>query len=345
MNSQISEYKGKPTIYLDQNILDLFVKDLTLLNSEFLTSTYQVVYSDETLKEIRRSGGYASQFLNVLKQMNAYHLKNVMEQPGFIPTDRATLTDRDPFDAYEEYSVNEVEYRDMQQSMEQWLYKFCGGRVGDGIADIHTEQKAAFNRHLSHLQSGVGELEDEIPGIESDLKIYSAQMEIEFNSALDKTERLMKQHITDDKIWSGIKDFRKAVDIGPKELNNFEPPNVLRQIWEKYRMIAPYNKMELSIEAFFGVEKNPIYPDQPYFKHQKVAGIYNMLNTFGYYPDSKVHKERRFIASLSDTAHASMAVFCSVLLSRDEYFVKKVRAIYEFLEIPTTVQYVGLENT
>ena len=94
---------------------------------------------------------------------------------------------------------------------------------------------------------------------------------------------------------------------------------------------------------FFQLKKNPIYPEQPYFKHQKVTGIYNMLNTLGYYPDSKVHKERRFIAAVSDNSHASIASFSNFLLSNDENFIKKVNAAYEYLEIPTIAKHVVLK--
>jgi len=65
-----------------------------------------------------------------------------------------------------------------------------------------------------------------------------------------------------------------------------------------------------------------------------------MLNTLGYYPDSKVHKERRFIAAASDNSHASIASFCNFLLSNDENFIKKVNAAYEYLEIPTLAKHV-----
>lgn len=65
-----------------------------------------------------------------------------------------------------------------------------------------------------------------------------------------------------------------------------------------------------------------------------------MLNTLGYFPDSGVHKENRFVAASSDSGHASMASFCNVLLSRDVNFIKKVKAIYEFLDVPTAVHLV-----
>lgn len=344
MEDKIQQYQGKPTAYLDQNILDLFVSIGLGDFADGLKSKFQVVYSDETLKEIKRSGDYAEKFLNVLKKLDAYHIKIVLEQPGFVITDKATLTSRDPFEAYEEYLKNEPEYNNVQLAMEQSLYKFSGGRVGDGISEIHDEQKEAFTVLINQLSIHASELSQEIPDIEGFIKEYGEAMKAQFEVTLDETERLMKENIPDDKNWSGIKDFRNSVGIGPKELNNIEPPDVLKKIWDMFKVLPPYNKMNIGIEEFFGITTNPIYPDQPYFNHQKVTAIYNMLNTLGYYPDSKVHKERRFVASLSDTSHASMASFCNVLFSRDEYFVKKVQAAYEFLGIPTLVRHVVLKD-
>jgi hypothetical protein len=234
-------------------------------------------------------------------------------------------------------------YSDIQNAMEQWLFKFCGGRVGDNISLIHAEQKEVFSSLMDLMCENAAELSDDVPEIEDILNECRVQMETKSCVTLDETERLMKQNIVDDKNWSGIKDFRNAVKLGPKELNNITPPNVLQKIWNEYRAIAPYSTMSNNIEDFFGLSKNAIYPDRPFFKHQKVVAIYNMLNTLGYYQDSKVHKERRFTASLSDTSHASLASFCNILISRDEYFVNKARAAYEFLEISTLVQFVNLE--
>ncbi|TOB58863.1 hypothetical protein CGK02_22670 [Vibrio parahaemolyticus] len=60
----------------------------------------------------------------------------------------------------------------------------------------------------------------------------------------------------------------------------------------------------------------------------------------GYFPDSKVHKERRFIAAISDQSHASYATFADMLLSRDKSFIKKVEAAYEFLGVDTNTFYI-----
>lgn len=344
MEDEFPQYQGKPTVYLDQNILGLFVEGDYHDFAEKLKSNLQIVYSDETLKEIKRSENHSDKFLSVLKDLDAYHLKLILEQPEFKETGKASITKRDPVEAFQEYCNSCSEYDDIQEAMEQWLFKFSGGRAGEGLAEIHNEQKAAFSRLMRGLKSQLQELSKEVPDIELLFDEYEKEMSSKIAGALDETERLLKENIANDKCWSGIKDFRAATGLGPKELNNIDTPGVLTKIWEKYKALPPFNSMNIGIEEFFGLKQNPICPDGPYFKYQKVNTIYNMLNTLGYWPDSKVHKERRFISALSDNSHASMASFCNVLISRDKAFVKKVRATYEYLEIPTLVQLVVLKN-
>ena len=330
-------YQGKPTAYLDQNILDLFTKYGLGDFGENLLDNYQIVYSDETLKEIRRSKGFEDKFLNVLKELNASHLKLVVEPPNFIITGTATITNRDPFESYEEYCQNAPEYQDMEHAMQQFIFKFSGGRKGESIADIHNEQIIAFTKLMDSMLENSSELSTEI---QSQLVTYTEVMKSEYKLTLAKAEQMMTKDIPDDKNWNGIKDFRSSVSVGPKQLNNIEPPNVLVKIWDEFKNTPPYVNSVKGIEEFFQLKKNPIYPEQPYYKHQKVTAIYNMLNTLGYYPDSNVHKERRFTAAMSDNSHASIASFSNVLLSNDESFIKKVRVAYEYLEIPTIAQHV-----
>ena len=102
----IPPYKRKPTVYLDQNVLDFFTKQGVGEFGQMLIKDYQVVYSDETLKEIRRSKGFEEIFLNVLKDLKANYLKLIVEPPSFAITDNATIRDRDPFVVYKEYCEN-----------------------------------------------------------------------------------------------------------------------------------------------------------------------------------------------------------------------------------------------
>ena len=330
-------YEGKPTVYLDQNVLDFFTKQGLGEFGQMLIRDYQVVYSDETLKEIRRSKDFEEIFLNVLKDLKANYLKLIVELPSFTITDNATISERDPFVVYKEYCENIYDGVDIEHAMQQWLFKFSGGRKGDSINDIHNEQISAF----SELMGSVMDNSDEFPAeTQRQLQSFTQEMISQYKATLERTENMMIENIEDDKNWDGIKDFRSQVGIGPKQLNNIEPPNVLVKIWDKLKTLPTYSQANMDIDDLFQLKKNPIYPEQPYFKHQKVTGIYNMLNTLGYYPDSKVHKERRFIAAASDNSHASIASFCNFLLSNDEHFIKKVNAAYEYLKIPTLAKYV-----
>ncbi|EKR2077667.1 TPA_asm: hypothetical protein G0D74_22925, partial [Salmonella enterica subsp. salamae] len=99
-------YQGKPTVYLDHNILDFFVKNGLGSFGKDLTESHQVVYSDETLKEIKKSQGKEDKFLETLKLLNAFHLKIVLDEQ-FQPTGKATLTQRDITEAYVEYNDKE----------------------------------------------------------------------------------------------------------------------------------------------------------------------------------------------------------------------------------------------
>lgn len=333
----IPPYEGKPTVYLDQNVLDFFTKQGLGEFGQMLIKDYQVVYSDETLKEIRRSKGFEEIFLNVLKDLKANYLKLIFEPPSFTITDNATISERDPFVVYKEYCENIDDGVDIEHAMQQWLFKFSGGRKGDSINDIHNEQIPAFSELMESIMDNSDEFPEET---QRQLQSYTQEMISQYNATLEKTESMMLENIEDDKNWDGIKDFRSQVGIGPKQLNNIEPPNVLVKIWDKLKTLPTYSQANMDIDDLFQLKKNPIYPEQPYFKHQKVTGIYNMLNTLGYYPDSKVHKERRFIAAASDNSHASIASFCNFLLSNDEHFIKKVNAAYEYLKIPTQAKHV-----
>jgi hypothetical protein len=337
----IPQYAGKPTVYLDQNILDLFVKHGIGDFGLQLLEKFQVVYSDETLKEIRRSVGYENNFLYVLKDLNSFHLKIVVEQPGFIITDKATVIERDVFGAFEEYCCNDDEFGCIEKTMNQWLFKFSGGRVGESISEIHEEQLDAF----SQLMIGMLDYANELPrGMREQLEEYSLLMTEQYETALKELEYTMQKDIPDTRNWNAIKSYRETLKVGPKELNNIEPPKVIEKIWKIYEDLLPSNEHIKELEDFFRIKSNPINPEEPYYLHQKVTGMYNMLNTLGYFPDSKIHKERRFVAAMSDNGHASMASFCALLLSRDESFIKKVRAVYEYLKVPTEVGLVTINE-
>ncbi|PXB17379.1 hypothetical protein [Vibrio parahaemolyticus] len=336
--TNVPVYQGKLTAYLDQNILDLFVKHGLGEFGEMLAREYQVIYSDETLKEIKRSVGYENKFLDVLNQLGAFHLKVCLDE-HFQPTGKATITERNSYQAFQEYNSNEPVYERVYDSMMMNVQKIYGGAIDSTFDDIKDKQISVYDELHKSILKNIEDLKPEYPELAVELESQAENMKKKLADAVSESAKLASQSISDPIGWSGIKDFREFLNTGPMQLNNIEPPNVIQQIWCICQEKLP-NEVDITLEQFFGIESNPIYPSLAFFKYQKVNAIYNMLNMLGYHPDSDVHKERRFIAAISDQSHASMATFADMLLSRDKSFLKKVEASYEFVGVNTRTFHV-----
>lgn len=161
-------------------------------------------------------------------------------------------------------------------------------------------------------------------------------MQNSFNEALAQSTAELRKYIEDELNCSGVQTYRNHMKIGPVQLNNIEPPNVIEKIWSIYKTLDGYRENNFSIEQFLGVSRNPIYNREMYL-HEKVTSIYNVLNIIGYYPDSKMKHDRRFTAAMSDSGHAAIASFSHFLFSRDAAFIHKTRAAYEYLNVKTQV--------
>lgn len=306
-----------------------------------LKDNYQVVYSDETLKEIKRSGEYADKFLDVLSKLEAFHIKQRVTA-SFELTGEVTISKRDTYVAYNEYCEQEPIYEELLHSMMQSLFKTHGGRKGDEFEILKNEQLGTFSNLMGHLNEQAEIIKEVSPILADSINDLITLSMKQMEATLEESTALMSSSIDDEKYWSGVKAFRDAMNIGPKELNNISPPNVLEKIWELYKVKDEYKDLNWTVEDFFSLKQNPVFPNKPYFGFQKVTSIYNHLNLIGYHPDSKTHRERRFTAAMSDQGHASVASFANVLFSRDESFVKKTKAAYEFLGINTEVMLVTL---
>lgn len=118
--------------------------------------------------------------------------------------------------------------------------------------------------------------------------------------------------------------------IGPKELNNIKPHRVIEKIWQIYQGLDGYRGQGYSIENSLRIAGSPLYNLEIHI-HEKVIAMYNLLNVIGYKTDSKLNREHRHIAAISDAAHAAIASSANCLLSADVVLVDKVQAIYEFV--------------
>lgn len=339
MENSTPRYQGKPTAYLDHNILDLLVKTPSLSFGSELREKFQIIYSDENLKEIKRTGKSGSSHLKVLENFGAMYLKLVLT-PKFEVTGDATITELSPFVAFENYCENlEPIYENIEQSISQSLLKFYGGRSDADFDDINNGQIDAFDNLMNHLQDlgkEFSEAEGNFPDISAQISAYTKDMKKKHDVALAQSANELRKHVDDENNYSGVKNYRDYTGIGPMQLNNIEPPNVIKKIWEAHSELDGYKGHEFSIEQFYGISLSPIYNREMFF-FEKVTSIYNVLNVVGYHPDSKMKKERRFTAAMSDAGHASMGSFADYVFSRDLAFVKKTRACYEFLNTKAQV--------
>ncbi len=333
-------YEEKPLAYLDHNILDKFIKNEMQNLFNQLKEEFQVVYSDENLKEINKSEGYSKQFLDILNSLNAYRLKHIMEPPNFMTTGQVKIIcDVTPQDAFRDY-MNSGAYDNPQVNAFLSLsYEMLGGNNNNsleevknmalkGCIDIANAPKEIFDAFVKRDSS-----------FEDKFKISPEVFEIECKRRIEEQFSQIEQHKPGDgESWPGVKAFRSYFGIGPVELNNISSPDVLLKIWEIYKNKEPFCESDFSIEDFFQMKAHPIYSNHKYYNFEKVNIIYNMLNMIGYYSDKGAHKDmKRFISASSDMGHASMASFTNTLFSYDKNFIKKAEAAYEYLGINTKI--------
>jgi len=337
-----SKYTGLPTVYLDQNILDAFLKGKLCKLEESITNRYQAVYSNETLNEIKRAGEasseYSNSFLKILKKINAAHITIELDST-FYDTDQARISHLDPFDAYKQYCESEPVFNNVAEGMRQFGFKMAGGRKGESLEEVSKDSIDAFSQLMDYMDEQLKVIEDEAPELVNMLKMMKGDWLKEFKKSSDLKNNILSENIEDEKIWSGINDFRRAVKIEPYHFNNIRSPNLLQQIWDKISSSDALSGFNLSLDEFFMFNHNLLMPDKPFFRHLKIIGAYNILNTIGYYPDKPLHKERGFKRATSDQTHASIASFTDCLITADDRFAKKTTAIYEYLRVKTEVMH------
>lgn len=329
-------YTGKTTVYFDQNVLSMVVKNLT---SEFFTSfstKYQVIYSDDTLREIKRSG-QPEKFLTVLHHLNAMHFKYQLNE-AFEVTGNMIISSLTSTQAYQNYLLIEPIYDLMFAAAHQTTLKVYGGKKETIFTDIAAEQASSFRAIIEYLSGQLDKTDNMPPHSRANIEQYLSTLQIQYETAVAVSSSEMTKHINDEQLESGVQNYRASTGIGPVQLNNIEPPSVIEKIWDIYQHLDDYRNKGFSIEDFLGISLNPIY-NREMLQHEKVTAIYNLLNFIGYKSDSRLDKEKRHVAAISDAAHASIASHAHMLLSGDHVFVSKVRAIYEYLGIQT---FVGL---
>ncbi|KPB97079.1 hypothetical protein ACDH60_24535 [Pseudomonas ficuserectae] len=332
-------YAGKTTVYIDQNVIDMTVKGDDPAFFIFLTENFQILYSDDTLREIKRSG-QPDKFLTALDTLKAMHIRYQLNG-RFETTGQVILHKIPPVQSYSKYLQIEPVYDMILAAAHQTTLKLYGGRSDATFSDIASEQINAFEGLIKSLSAPLVELDHTHPDLRAPIEQYLQALQSQYEQISMMAGEEMTKHISDEAGQSGVKNYRATVGMGPLELNNIKPPRVIEKIWEAYQQLDGYRDQGFSIENFLGIATNPIYNREMHI-HEKVTAIYNLLNVIGYKADSKLDREHRHVAAISDAAHAAIGAHAEILLSADRVFVDKVRATYEFLGVTTEVGHVGL---
>lgn len=343
----------RPLIYLDQNIIDALRKGVYRFEDSLFSERARAIYSDETLREVSRAedgGGDATEFLDVLKNLDAYHLQ-VQLNERFEPTGNAIIQSHSPMEAYKNFALQ----RDVDYLIEANLLisrKIMGGLPELSIDDIGKRMLEAFERNFRPLDEAVKNFElffpnarKENPLVFESLSKMTGITVDEYREILGQLIENLKNSIKLDESESAMSRYRDELKLGAKNLNNIKPPRVVEQVWQIISRDENIKNSGVTMGQFFGVDTpNPIYKERRNFVSEQVSSIYFHLNLAGYYPDKGLNQRRRFASSFSDMQHVSMATHCNILLSSDRDLIKKASAAYEFTGADTEAALVSVKS-
>ena len=322
----IPVYEGKPTVYLDHNILDKFVNNKMQDLFNQLKEEYRVVYSLDNLKEILRSGeDYHQKFLDVLILLDACYLELITMPPSLKATGRASITKIDIYEKFDDYKNRVVMLKDAADLMNEQIYAILSGKNSDIVEKANDNNGYIMTNKI-----------DSIVAIENAFDIFDENYPHLISTS--KETREMVKGLLDKENEEELKKYTadKNIDseISAQELCNIPPENALYEIWELYKNKGPRH----DIDEFFGSKFTSSDPNKEYHEFEKISNIYDALNVLGYYRDEGVYKKmKRFTSASSDTGHAAMASFTSMLFSYDKNFIIKTDIAYKYLNICTKI--------
>lgn len=336
MNEKL-EYSGKPLAYLDQNILDLFVKNFDQDHSiyQVFKDTYQVVYSDTTLGEIYKAflnsqnASNCTKYLNVLTWLNAYHIRIACTEK-FIFLDQCILSSFPVSQWFDQYVENKKEWGFVDTNIyNQLLLSYQKEKDFD---EIKREALQVYERNIELMHTAYNEL-NAFPQFkersEMMLKQVIDQKEI-YETSIDSMLTTIRKHAGTEKM---SELFRNEIGVYPKHLNNIQAPNVIEKIWGLYKEKEGYKNS--NINDFWAITINEKIKGRELYNYEKVNIFYNMMNFIGFHQDTKIDQIDGTQRSMSDFTHAQLASFCNFFFTHDKKLEIKTKAIYEYLGINT----------
>ncbi|WP_029936048.1 hypothetical protein [Thiomicrospira pelophila] len=318
-------------IYFDQNTLsDLRKRKRESLKSAHLDRLHselvgrsnhdiRVLYSATHLDEIRQIDNqeYIEEHIQLLCELEALYIEPLTTE----------LNAKSPKLVWKSYLMNEKEnapngVNKSTEIVDQLLRKLSGLEVGSDFSQIHQKLLDSASTNVADIKKLLSELSPEELNSH-----HGQQMSLKYKQLFKQAELLAKSspiNITEEEKL-GPKGFRKHNAVFELHLNELKQHDVIPAI---DKLFASANG-DYSYEDYFD---NSI--------HNQISRYYTLMNWVGYHPDdfTKVKSGRdRFKASFNDLKHASSSVGASYLVSNDNAFIKKARACYAHLSVPTQV--------
>jgi hypothetical protein len=323
----------KPTIYLDQNVYDKIRRNSLDGFIDYLNENYTTIYSDETIVEMLANKNLSTGYLSILKSLDCKYMEIELTDKHRI-TDKARFVTHPVDKIVEMHNENENESAGVYEGIMDFGNKLVGGFKEQRFDQLIEKQKESLNNLLVNLENQLDSFDEPHRSI---LYRHIQAAKESYPCVFDELSKTINDKIPDQENYSGSNDFRKAVKLGPRELQNIRTPNVVRKIWDLIRENEQIKSANLSIEKFFGIDTNPIYPNEDYPTYSKIISMFSVLNTIGYYPDKEIEKPNKYSGAQIDARHIANAIFCSGFLSFDQRLIKKGEAIYEFFNLGTVI--------
>lgn len=292
-----------PTIYADMNIYryvaygDILIKD---------PDRFLWVYSHVHLDEIFRNGN--TDALDGMKVLGAIEISDILDV-DFQSVGNIVLREYiDPNDRYEQHLKAISGYENTSDLMVEQLIRSFGADNFDKLSKTPDQMCDEIDRITGNLDKDTRkELIEKAKTVSIEMK-ESIEKHLSDRIPIDKTRRAM-----------GItSEDRKSVEGSHSPID---------EIW---KIISP-SVPNISKDQFFGFEPIQGIEGVQHTQHGSIAGAHIVLNMLGISPDKGLAKRDKIKNIMSDGQHVGMASYCNALLSADQRFTNKARAIYTYL--------------
>ena len=323
-------------VYLDHNVLDSMLKGrLRHIKNCFDGDRVVAVYSNVSLQEIAHSAGHETAFLDLLQAFGARYLVSLVDDE-FVPTGKAEIRVVTPHEAYSSHLRTLDESPKGDFGLSAVLRKFYGGH-GDVS---YRELLARGRQEISDMLRQATEKSESAAEIHPAKREHLAVLMTDLQSQVEVAYATATEFIEAHSQQMSARAFEDGTGLRPLDLNNITGPDVVAQVWQRFKTAAP--GCEVDLETLFHLKKTPwsSHADREPTVMEKVNAIYHALNFLGYFRDTDIEEERGFHRSFRDMTHAGMASFCHAFVTCDKRMAMKARAAYEYLNVGTRVEHL-----